>query len=185
MNEKIQELIDRMEIQDVMLKYCRGVDRQAWDLARQTFFDDATEDHADYKGPVRGFFDWIIPIHGQVVKSTHLIGNCLIEFGSASVAAVESYFYASLELGAEAEGHRKLFAAADASKARIKTEVLGRYVDRFEKRNGEWKVAARRVVFDSTQSHQSSGSVDRNPHWALGTRDMKDPIFALRQSIGL
>lgn len=186
MSGEIQELMDRVAIQDVMLKYCRGVDRRSWDLARQAFFDDATDHHADYKGSVQGFFDWIVPIHGQVARSTHFIGNCLIEFGSETVAAVETYFYASLELGPEAKGHRKLLVDGEGgSDARVKTDVLGRYVDRFEKRDGAWRVAARKVVFDSTHSQPVTGSVDLNLHWALGRRDGEDPIFQVRRGAGL
>lgn len=185
--DDLQRLIDKDAIRDTMLRYCRGIDRRDWELARSAFFDDATDHHADFRGPIRDFFDWIIPQHDQVAKSTHMLGNVLIEFAGATVAVVESYFLASLELGPEAAGHRKQFAAQEtrALPGRVKLDVLGRYVDRFEKRDGAWRVARRQVVFDSQHSRPLIGDVDANTHWVLGRRDAQDAIFLARHDAGL
>lgn len=187
MSAELQRLIDKDQIRDAMMRYARGCDRREWDLARAAFFDDATDHHGDFKGPIDDFFAWIKPQHAQVAKSTHFLGNMLIEFASDTVAAVETYFIANLELGPEAAGHRKQFVSDGSAEnpGRIQLEVVGRYVDRFEKRDGEWRIAKRQVVFDLQQSQPLNGNVDDNPNWALGRRDEDDPVFGLRQTIGL
>lgn len=186
MSSGLQRLTDKDQIHDAMMRYGRGVDRRQWDLARSAFFDDATDHHGAFNGSIDDFFTWLKPQHSQVTKSTHFIGNMLIEFATDTVAVVETYFTASLELGPEATGHRQQFVS-DGKEApdRIKLDVIGRYVDRFEKRNGEWRVAKRQVVFDLQQSQALIGNVDLNVSWALGRRDDSDPVFTARQSAGL
>ena len=112
----------------------------------------------------------------------------LIEFASDTAAVVETYFMAVMELSPESEGHRKMLLG-DANPAQIdgtiRIDVLGRYLDRFEKRNGRWKVARRQVAFDATHARPNAGSVDDRTNWVLGRRDDSDPIYALRQEAGL
>ena len=40
-NETLQHLADRVEIQDCLLRYARGVDRGDWGLVRSTYHPDA------------------------------------------------------------------------------------------------------------------------------------------------
>jgi hypothetical protein len=187
MADALQRLIDKSEIHDCMLRYVRGVDRRDWELVRSTFFEDGTDHHGDFKGKRDDFIAWVSKAHAQVTKSTHLLGNCLIEFASPELAVVETYFHAILELGAEAEEHRKMLLneGKGGTAQRIRVEVLGRYVDRFEKRLGEWRIARRRVVFDTTHSQAAVGDVDSNMKWALGRRDDDDPLFLTRSEAGL
>ena len=188
MSDKIQRLLDKEDIRDAMLRYARGVDRRDWDAVRDTFHPDGTDHHAEFQGTRDEFIDWIRVKHDQVPKSTHFLGNMLIEFASDTVAVVESNFFAVLELSAESEGHRKLLLGdADPGEidGRIRIDVLGRYLDRFEKRNGEWKTARRQVAFDSTHARPNIGSYDEKTIWVLGTRDSSDPIYALRREAGL
>lgn len=187
MNDAIQRLVDKDEIRDVILLYCRGVDRRDWPLAQSAFFDDATDDHGDFKGPIDEFFAWIEPQHAQVAKSSHVLANCCIQFASNSLAVVESYFIANLELGPEAQGHRKQFASApgNVDAGRLKLDVFGRYIDRFEKRDGAWRIAKRRVAFDSQHNRPILGNVEANVTWTLGLRDNGDPVFDVLREAGL
>ena len=41
----VQDVADRLEIQEVLARYARGVDEHDWDLYRSVFTDDA---HIDY-----------------------------------------------------------------------------------------------------------------------------------------
>jgi hypothetical protein len=188
-SDALQHLIDKDLIRDVLLRYARGVDRRDWALVRAAFFEDGHDDHADFKGTRDDFIAWVRERHDapSLLKSTHFLGNCLIEFASASVAAVETYFVARLELAPQADAHRAMLASRLGDSAcNTRVEVFGRYVDRFEKRNDEWRIAQRRTVFDAIQS-QSVDADDSalNPAWTLGRRDPLDPVFAVRAEIGL
>ncbi|MCY1302731.1 hypothetical protein D9M70_524080 [compost metagenome] len=76
-------------------------------------------------------------------------------------------------------------AEDNGQQGNIRMDVLGRYVDRFEKRNNEWRIAKRVTVFDSTHARPNIGTVDDHPNWALGKRDGSDPIFSVRRAAGL
>ncbi|MGE4238831.1 nuclear transport factor 2 family protein [Ramlibacter sp.] len=186
MDTSIQTLLDKDQIRDVMLRYCRGVDRRDWEAVRATFFEDGHDDHADFHGVRDEFVAWVSERHNDpgVLKSAHMLSNMLIEFASPEKAVVETYFMAKLELAQEAGGHREMLAKGlGAGNAAV--EVLGRYVDRFEKRNGVWKVAKRRTVFDSMHTITVSSDDPRGKTWLLGTRDGEDPLHVARKESGL
>jgi len=188
MDERLQRLFDKEDIRDSMFRYARGVDRRDWEAVRETFHADGTDKHADFFGVRDDFIDWIRVRHEEVPKSKHFLGNMLIEFSSDTVAIVETYFMAVMELSAESEGHRKmLLGDSDPGEidGTIRIDVLGRYLDRFEKRKGKWKVARRQVAFDATHSRPNVGSFDDKTNWVLGARNESDPIYALRQEAGL
>jgi hypothetical protein len=191
MSNDLKRLTDKSQILDVLLRYCRGVDRRDWELVRATFFDDCEDDHAEFKGKRDAFVAWLSERHSTAgfLKSTHILGNCLVEFASDDVAVVETYFTAKLKLGTDAGEHRAMLldAKRDQSSHSVRIEVLGRYVDRFERRHGEWRVARRRTVFDSMRSEPvAADDTDAlNPGWALGTRDKNDPVFLVRAEAGL
>jgi hypothetical protein len=189
MSHALQNLIDKDQIRDVMLRYARGVDRRDWELVRAAFFEDATDDHADFKGRRDDFIRWVRERHDSpgLLKSTHFLGNCLVEFVSPTVALVETYFVARLEIAPEASGHRTMLDAKHLeSDAISRLAVFGRYVDRFEKRDEVWRIAQRRTVFDAMESHLvEAGDNVLNPAWTLGRRDAQDPVFLMRADAGL
>ncbi|WP_025597754.1 nuclear transport factor 2 family protein [Burkholderia sp. WSM2230] len=189
MSTALQRLIDKDLIRDVLLRYARGVDRREWELVRSSFFADCHDDHADFKGTRDDFIAWLRERHDSVglLKSTHFLGNCLVEFGTEDVAVVETYFIARLELTPEASGHRSMLDAKNRnSKQNSRVQVSGRYVDRFEKRRDEWRIAQRRTVFDAMQSNLvDADDTVLNPAWTLGKRDEHDPVFLVRAEAGL
>ena len=189
MDDRLQKLLDKDEIRDVMLRYCRGVDRRDWEAMRASFFEDFYDDHADFHGTRDEFVTWLVERHDMpgFFQSTHMLSNCLIEFASNTVAVVETYFSAKLELAADAGGHRAMLAGGrlDADASNLRVEVLGRYVDRFEKRSGQWRIARRHTVFDTTYSHPVAPGERRGAAWVLGQRGKDDPLYAVRAAAGL
>jgi len=187
MTDTLQRLVDKASIQDTMLRYARGVDRRNWELVRTAFHEDAMDHHGDFKGTRDEFITWVSASHASVAKSTHFLGNCLVEFASDDVAAVETYFVAVLRLGTEAESHRQMLVDSGTSEKLqdLRVEVIGRYVDRFERREGAWRIARRRIVFDTIHTQAATGNVDADSGWAIGRRDLGDPVFVNRSECGL
>lgn len=128
----VDQLLDREAIRDCMYRYCRGIDRADEAALRSAYWEDATDSHGAYQGSAAGFIAQALPKLRAGGRRVHQVSNILIEL-HGDVAAVESYFLA--------------FQAAAAAPAKA-TLLCGRYVDRFEKRAGEWRVAARMVVYD-------------------------------------
>jgi SnoaL-like domain len=130
----VQALLDKDAIRECLFRYCRGIDRQDEEALRASYWPDATDRHGPYNGSAEGFIAWALAALRKSERSVHMIGNIAIAL-SGSVAAVESYFSA-LQRGPNASGKT------------IEVFLAGRYVDRFEKRGDEWRVAARTVVYD-------------------------------------
>jgi len=127
------------EIQQVLLRYCRGIDRLDEDLIRSVYHEGSTDDHGVYQGDGQAFASFIVPRLRDAYRSTtHSIHNCLIDLhGTAdgAVADAETYCVAYHDRRDPAgEGWIDVFAC--------------RYVDRFERRAGRWGIVRRVVVHD-------------------------------------
>ena len=182
---RLARIADRLDIQDTMARYARGVDRRDWEQVRQIFHPDAHDDHGEYKGGVDGFIDWVSQRHAHVAQSMHFLGNCLIEFAGDDKALVETYYIAMQRLEEDAGPALTLLKEGGGSPSgAVDVNILGRYIDQFERRHGNWKVARRVVAFDSIRTHPvTSGPL--NPNWALARRDDKDPVYQVRATLGL
>ncbi len=118
---------DREEIWDCLTRYCRGMDRLDRELARSAYHDDAVDDHVGFIGPVDGFLDWAFEYHGTQVRHQHYVTNHSVEV-DGDVAHAETYY---------------LFVGTLPDEAAPLTVTGGRYLDRFERRDGRWAIAAR------------------------------------------
>lgn len=128
----IQELKDREAIRQCVLRYCRGADRLDAELMASAYHPDGLEEHGKFVGNGREFAQWAVKQHIDAHLSTqHLVANHLCEI-QGDTAHAESYF---------------LFVAMN-KKGKILQMNGGRYVDRFERRNGVWGIAARVCLRD-------------------------------------
>jgi hypothetical protein len=169
--DKLAELLGKKEIEEVLFRYARGVDRRDWDAVRACFYEDAVDWHGEFKGGPEQFIDWVSSRHAAVPFSMHFLGNCLVEFTSPTRAIVETYFIAIQRREASV-------SVPDGSVNGTDLEVFGRYCDIFENRHGEWRIAARHVAYDSTKNEPSSNHL-RKLVGILGRRDRDDPIYNL------
>ena len=76
-----QELSDRIEINDLLVRYARAIDARDWDLLDEVFTADA---HIDYSssGGVAGSYPeikaWLGKALGQFTGYVHLLGNITV-----------------------------------------------------------------------------------------------------------
>ena len=172
------ELLDRQAIYEALCKYARGVDRGDWELVRSTYHPDANDDHVDFRGCVDELVIWLEKRFRGVDNSSHFLGNCLIEFAGRDKALVETYFVSS-----------RLRADVEHSGTRVSGGVScrqswGRYVDLFERREGEWRVASRKVVIEQRfTSAVSDGSRAPGAYWGL--RSTGDRLYLEQAKLGL
>jgi hypothetical protein len=136
--QDLQALLDREAIRDSLYRYCRGIDRADEAALRSAYWDDATDCHGAWNGTASGFIEQALPRLRQGGRRVHQITNVLIEL-HGDVAAVESSFFA---------------LQVPAHQPTLETFLCGRYVDRFERRGKEWRVAARTVVYDWLEERQ-------------------------------
>ena len=158
----VEDLLAKQEIEDVIYKYARGIDRLDLDLVRACYHPDAYDDHGNLKGTVDEFIDGVRDFLPQYAVTQHFMGNMLIEVDGERARA-ETYAVAY---------HRK-----ELSDGSGKDDVFGiRYVDRFERRNGEWKIAHRVVATEWRRVDPVPVGKIRGGIGVWGTRDGNDAI---------
>jgi len=182
----LERIQDRMEIQNVLYRYARGVDRRNWDLVRSIYHPDAYDDHGNYKGGVDGFIESLVKRHATIEQSLHVLANCIIEFDSADGALVETYFSSYQRLMPEAGDARQDYLRGQpvADHEAAERTVFGRFIDRFTRRNGEWRVARRKVVFEVYRGAPAPAGGGLNSNWAVARRDGQDPLELARAELG-
>jgi 3-phenylpropionate/cinnamic acid dioxygenase small subunit len=133
MDPRLARLLDKQSIEESIYAYCRAIDRRDFDGIRACYHPDATDEHGNFAGTVDAYLEWVEPLLARYRWTMHFIGNVLIEFGDDEhVAAAESYGIA-LHRSEEAKPYLNLISGF-------------RYLDRFERRDAEWKIARRVVV---------------------------------------
>ncbi|MDH6590222.1 hypothetical protein M2165_000111 [Variovorax sp. TBS-050B] len=168
----LQSLLDREAIRECLFRYCRGIDRAEETALRSAYWDDATDCHGAWHGSASGFIDQALARLRQGGRRVHQVTNIAIEL-HGDVAAVESAFFA---------------LQAPAATPTLETFLCGRYVDRFERRGGEWRIAARTVVYDWIEErerpelaqHDAALFGKRQP---VGRAAPHDAVYALLQAV--
>lgn len=162
-----QPLLDRVALLDLVMRYCRGIDRRDYRLVRSCYHDDAVDEHgAMFSGGPDAFVEWLPSMMANWEATIHAITNSLF--------AIE---------GDDAEGEHLVMALHRSHPPeRREFTVWGRYLDRYQRRDGEWKFLRRRLVFD----HGSIIAVDEDGFAAMGgdapngRADRTDPSWELR-----
>ncbi len=163
MTMTMEELLARQEIADVILRYARGIDRLDFELVRSCYHPDAFDDHGTMKGGVEDFIASARTFLPHYVATMHFMGNMLIEV-ERDVARAETYAVAY---------HRELLGDGAG-----RDDIWGiRYVDRFEQRGGDWRIAHRVVAQEWRRVEPiPAGKVRGGGPGLWGTRDGNDAI---------
>jgi hypothetical protein len=164
----ITELLDRVAIEDVLHRYCHAVDRCDAELLRAVYWPGAVDDHIFWRGAAEDFVEFCMPILESRDQTMHSITNVMIRIEGAE-AFVQSYYRAYERL------RRKDGVANDIT-------MYGRYLDRMEKREGEWRIAERKVQMDWWRIWDDSADWERGVFgktFEVGRRGEEDPSAAL------
>jgi hypothetical protein len=136
----IRYLLDRQAILDCISRHARGHDRHDVEMLAAAYHPDGVDEHgyAINSGP--NYPEWANAVH-SAGSSLHLhnITTHICEI-DADVAHCESYVIVGL-------------LNKDGKTARL---INGRYIDRLERRDGQWKIALRRSTVDVLISGDAS-----------------------------
>jgi hypothetical protein len=136
--DALQRLLDRQQIEDVLTRYSRAVDRADIELLRGCYHTDATEDHGGvFAGLASDYVAQIAPLLPRAGVLNHLVTNVLVEFTAPLAAKVEAYILTFSRMKKDGE--------------KFDTLTLARSVDRFEKRDDRWAISARRLCWEWNQ----------------------------------
>jgi hypothetical protein len=124
--------------------------------------------------------------HGAIEQSAHLLTNILIEFDSADGAVVESYYLAYLRNAHLPPVMRAALLGPGAPETgKIDMRSLGRYVDRFERRDGHWRIARRVCIAETLTGVLAPEAPTLSPSWVVASREADDALWAMRREAGL
>ena len=159
----IRRLADKDAIRDVLYTYCRALDRMDRTLASTVWHPGATA-HYDgiYEGTGEGFLDWVWKSHAAMERHSHQITNTLIRV-DGDRAVSEAYVTVVLWTLPYADGRQRELVGR------------GRYIDRFERRDGVWAIAHRLHLLDHS-SHFALGRADVSEG---SRRDEKDGSYSM------
>ena len=163
----LQALLDRQAIVDVVLRYCRGIDRLDLDLVRSCYHPDATDEHGTFLGTRDEYVDWVAGILTRFTGTMHVVANQLIEVdGDADAAHCETYGVA-YHWGEPLDDARRNFTTGF------------RYVDRFARRDGEWRIARRVAAREWTHVVPADQQLVIPPErdGRRGRRDRTDALY--------
>jgi hypothetical protein len=183
-----ERIVDRLIIQDVLFKWCRAIDRLDFDAMKLLFHPEATDDHGAYSGDIEGMAAWIRERHKTISFAVHQLGNMLIEFASADVALVETAIFSIQRYTPEGRESLAQMAGGAAWKDGAGADTMGsaRYIDRFERRHGEWRIAKRTVVLGWRRVFEVDAGVAAMPAGPNAQRrDAGDVIFRARAELGI
>jgi hypothetical protein len=157
---ELQRLVDESAIRRVLSRYSRAIDRRDYDLLRTCYHPDAVDEHGWYDGDVDGFVEYLRSGHLADFES-HFLGNPHIEV-EGDVAWTETYCLALHRTG-----------------VRDRLQHV-RYLDRFEKRDGDWRIAHRVVSYGLGRfDNAAEPTVFGDAHVRDG-RHPSDAIYRLR-----
>jgi ketosteroid isomerase-like protein len=162
-------MLARDAIREVLACYARGVDRADADLLASCYHPDAIEEHGStFTGNAHEYVRAATPRIRRMGVMQHLLGSSYIEL-MGDRAYVETYIWT--------------FARFVKDGRDYDTFTGGRLMDRFERREGVWKIAHRRTIFDWNRDTPKSegwcvGFFDpAAPGMRRGTKDAKDPSY--------
>jgi SnoaL-like domain len=162
----LRDLLDRVAIREVLARYCRAADRCDEELLRSCYHQDALDRHGRFAGSADDFASWVIQVQRtSSITTQHAVSNVVIEL-AGSTAWVESAFTA-MHVRPAGEGFDEPFLDT----------FWGRYVDRFEQRDGVWAIASREVVHDWSERRACGPRMPQAGTYRAGRRDRGDMSY--------
>ena len=162
MDAALSALLDRDAIRRALVTLARGEDRRDAALITSALWPDSVTDYGVYKADFPEYLEWVVPGAEAITCTQHVLGQSHIELAT-STARVETQVISY---------HRVTYAPGDEHD----TCIGGRYLDVFEKRDGEWRILQRKMLYDWSQDWGAAAD------WSQGVMGMpfSDPRFSGR-----
>ena len=142
MDKDLAEMLDRDRIRACLVRLARGEDRRNGEMIKASYWPDSITDYGVFKGDFQAYYDWVIPGADAITNTQHVLGQSHIEL-DGDTARVETHVVSY---------HRVDYGGGDEHD----TCIGGRYLDVMAKRNGEWRVAERTMLYDWYQDWGNS-----------------------------
>ena len=152
MDERLETLLAKQELTELIYAYCTACDRADTAALKALYHPDAEDDHGHFgSGPAGNFL-------GFVEGNNQSKGISKVMHNITNISLVVE--------GARAEGQSYVIAfhvIPDEQGVPYDFIYLGRYLDKFEKRDGAWKILHRRCVVDMSYRFERSAMTLEQP----------------------
>jgi hypothetical protein len=136
LTEELRSLLDREKIRDCIALLARGEDRRDADLITASYWPDSTVDYGIFQGDFEAYLAWVVPGSPAIPVTQHVLGQSVIRLqGTEALVETHSVAYHRIDFGAEEHD----------------VVLGGRYLDRFDKRGDDWRIAKRTMLYDWSQ----------------------------------
>ena len=164
---RIARLRDESDIRELLARYATAVDR--WDLARLAtcYHPGATDEHGAFNGPAEDYVPWVESLGAdRHAWGMHLLGTTFVDVDpDGDTAWAETYALSTSRM-------LPTFGIPDRNRV-----MPVRYCDRHARRDGEWRIAHRKVVYE--RGRIAAIEIDRplTERHRRGAKDQTDLIY--------
>ena len=140
LKRQVGELADRHAIRDCIMRECNGRDRQDEAMIASCWWEDGKDEHGAYIHLAPDYPARANAGHrSQFLMTSHNLTNHLCDL-DGDTAHCQNY----------------VMGALFWKDGKTTTLAMGRYLDRLEKRNGEWRLLVRRCTIEATADCDAS-----------------------------
>lgn len=162
----VRELVDKQALYELVVRYCRAIDRRDFALLRSLYCDDAVDDHgAMFCGAADDYVRWVETALQSMAVTVHSLSNALFAVdGDRAEGEVHATSY-----------HRTV--GPDA----WEFVIGGRYLDHYRRQGGVWRFHRRAIVTDwaTARPFDAPGHREFASMTPEGRADGTDPSYTL------
>jgi hypothetical protein len=164
MDAALADLLARDAIRRAIVTLARGEDRRDAALITSAYWPDSVTDYGVFKGSFADYLAWVVPGAEAITDTQHVLGQSHIEL-DGETARVETQVISYHRVDYTGQGW--------LGGGEHDTCIGGRYLDVFERRDGEWRIASRCMLYDWSQDWGAAAD------WSQGvmTQAFSDPKF--------
>jgi 3-phenylpropionate/cinnamic acid dioxygenase small subunit len=157
----LRHLQDRQEIEECVSRYAHAIDRHDEALIAAVYHPDAVDWHGPFSGGVAEFVPWVNALHERKTRAhTHNITTHWCEIRGERAFADTYVIFVLYRRDCE-----------------VVMMGSGRYIDRLERRGGEWKISERRTIIDMRLEAPAQELASSPGGYPKGTWDRSDATY--------
>jgi len=165
MTDALAELLDRQRIHELVLDYCRAIDRADYEGVRAVYAVDGVDHHTGFDGSADEYVAWLRERTAVFDGTMHLVGNHRVEL-AGDVAVAETYGTA-IHWGTPSDDPRVNFTSGF------------RYLDSLRRDPEGWRIVERIAVREWTRS-DAGRRIEAEGPGPRGRRGADDPLYDFR-----
>ena len=161
--KNLEDLLAEQAVRKAVAAYSRGADRCDLEILKSAFHDDAEVKYGSYDGHYAEFCQNVVEGHLAMNYTSHTVINQYYEIDAdKSRGAGEIYVLAFLSTSQSGDVMDVGAYKDKKSEGGFDYMVSGRYLDQYECRGDDWRIAQRQYIYDWSRTSDHSGQDPNN-----------------------